>query len=119
VVVWGGLLALAVCAWRFLRAFLKSAFALPEGLVTLFYAVNLLQWVLIPQKRLVYYYYFPPAMFLGVAITIVLWRMPSPRVFGIRLSMLILLAAGVFFLYCYPRMAALQAPFDCMFGCWS
>jgi len=136
VVVWGGLLALAVCAWRFLRSFLRAtpgsdpqsaarsfstsgAFALPEAMVTVFYVVNLLQWVLIPQKRLVYYYYFPPAMFLGVAITIVLWRMPSPRVFGIRLSVIILLAAGVFFLYCYPRMAALQAPFDCMFGCWS
>ncbi len=114
VVAWLGFVALAVCAWRFLRTF-----ALPEGLVTLFYAVNLLQWVLIPQKRLVYYYYFPPAMFLGVALTIVLWRMPSPRVFGIRLSLLLLTAAAVFFVYCYPRMAGLQAPYDCMFGCWS
>jgi dolichyl-phosphate-mannose-protein mannosyltransferase len=114
VVVWLGFFALAVCAWRFLRTF-----ALPEGLVTLFYAVNLLQWVLIPQKRLVYYYYFPPAMFLGVALTIVLWRMPSPRVFGIRLSVLLVMAAAVFFLYCYPRMAGLEAPYDCMFGCWS
>jgi hypothetical protein len=42
--------------------------------------VNILQWVLIPQKRLVYYYYFPPAVFLGVAI--VLGRVPSPRIFG-------------------------------------
>jgi dolichyl-phosphate-mannose-protein mannosyltransferase len=114
VVVWGGVVMLALCAWRFLRSL-----ALPEGLVTLFYSVNLLQWVLIPQKRLVYYYYFAPAMFLGVAIAIVLCRMERPRLFGIRLSLLILLAAGVFFLYCYPRMAALQSPYDCMFGCWS
>ena len=54
-----------------------------------------------------------------VAIAIVLSRMQTPRVFGVRLSVLILTAAGVFFLYCYPRMAALQAPFDCMLGCWS
>jgi len=114
VVVWLGFVALAVCAWRFLRSF-----ALPEGLVTLFYAVNLLQWVLIPQKRLVYYYYYPPAMFLGVAITVVLWRMPSRRLFGVRLSVLLLVAAAIFFLYCYPRMAALESPYDCMFGCWS
>jgi dolichyl-phosphate-mannose-protein mannosyltransferase len=114
VVVWGGLLALAICAWRFLRTF-----ALPEGLVALFYSANLLQWVLIPQKRLVYYYYFPPAMFLGVAIAIVLFRKQTPRIFGIRLSLLILMAAGAFFLYCYPRMAALESPYDCMFGCWS
>jgi predicted membrane-bound dolichyl-phosphate-mannose-protein mannosyltransferase len=114
VVVWGGLLTLLLCAWRFVRTF-----ALPEGLVTLFYSVNLVQWVLIPQKRLVYYYYFPPAMFLGIAIVIVLWRMQTPRLFGIRVSVLILIAAAVFFLYCYPRMASLQAPYDCMFGCWS
>lgn len=114
VVVWGGLVMLSLCIWRFVRTF-----ALPEGLVTLFYSVNLLQWVLIPQKRLVYYYYFPPAMFLGIAIAIVLWRMQTPRVFGIRVSVLILIAAAAFFLYCYPRMASLQAPYDCMFGCWS
>ena len=49
VVVWAGLAALALCIWRFVRGFV-----LPEGLVALFYAVNLLQWVVIPQKRLVY-----------------------------------------------------------------
>jgi len=114
VVVWGGLLALLVCAWRFLRSFL-----LVEGLVTLLYLSNLLQWVVIPQKRLVYYYYFPPAMFLGVALVIVLARARSQRLFGVRLTVLLLLASGMFFLYCYPRMAGLQSPYDCMFGCWS
>ena len=58
-------------------------------------------------------------MFLGVAIVIVLSRANGPRVFGIRVSVLILAAAAVFFLYCYPRMMALEAPYDCMFGCWS
>lgn len=114
VVVWGGLAALAICAWRFLRTF-----SLPEGLVTLLYSVNLLQWVLIPQKRLVYYYYFPPAMFLGVAIALVLARRDTARVFGVRLSVLFILASGAFFLFCYPRMMGLNAPYDCMFGCWS
>lgn len=114
VVVWGGLLALAICAWKFLRSFV-----LAEGLVTLFYAVNLLQWVVIPQKRTVYYYYYPPAMFLGVAIAIVLSRAHSPRIFGIRMSVLVLVAAAVFFLYCLPRMAGLESPYDCMFGCWT
>jgi hypothetical protein len=38
------------------------------GLVAFSYAVNLVQWVAIPQKRLVYYCYYPPAIFLGVAI---------------------------------------------------
>lgn len=70
------MLALAICAWRFLRSF-----TLAEGLLTLLYAVNLLQWVVIPQKRLVYYDYFPPAMFLGVAIVMVLSRMQDARLF--------------------------------------
>jgi dolichyl-phosphate-mannose-protein mannosyltransferase len=114
VVVWTGAAAIAICAWQFIRSF-----ALTEGLVSLLYATNLLQWVLIPQKRLVYYYYFPPAMFLAVAIVIVLSRANSPRIFGVRVSLLLLVAAAAFFLYCYPRMAGLQAPYDCMFGCWS
>jgi dolichyl-phosphate-mannose-protein mannosyltransferase len=132
VVVWLGLLALVLCGWRFLRSLLlrspgeswlagsspiASGF-LAEGLVTLFYAVNLLQWVIIPQKRLVYYYYYPSAMFLGVALAIVISRAHSPRLFGVRVSVLLLVLSAVFFAYCYPRMAALESPYDCMFGCW-
>ncbi|MHB8217809.1 MAG: phospholipid carrier-dependent glycosyltransferase [Candidatus Sulfotelmatobacter sp.] len=113
VVVWGGFFALLICIWRFC----KSP-ALAEGLVILFYASNLLQWVAIPQQRTVYYYYYAPAMFLGVAIAIALNRAQAQHILGVRLNLLILLAAIVFFLYCYPRMAALEAPYDCMFGCW-
>jgi dolichyl-phosphate-mannose-protein mannosyltransferase len=113
VVVWGGFLALLICAWRFCRSR-----ALPEGLVTLFYAVNLLQWVIIPQRRTVYYYYYGPAMFLGVAIAIALRRTQTRRLFGVRLEVPICASAAVFFLYCYPRMAGLAAPYDCMLGCW-
>jgi dolichyl-phosphate-mannose-protein mannosyltransferase len=113
VVVWGGLLALLICAWRFCRSL-----ALAEGLVILFYALNLVQWILIPQQRTVYYYYYPPAMFLGVAIAIALSRAQRQRIFGVRLTLVILLAASVFFMYCYPHMTALEAPYDCMFGCW-
>jgi dolichyl-phosphate-mannose-protein mannosyltransferase len=113
VVVWGGFLALLVCAWRFCRSR-----AVPEGLVTLFYAVNLLQWAIIPQRRTVYYYYYAPAMFLGVAIVIALGRTQTRRLFGVRLELPLLASAAVFFMYCYPRMAGLEAPYDCMLGCW-
>jgi dolichyl-phosphate-mannose-protein mannosyltransferase len=118
VVAWVGMAALATCIWKFLRSLATSEWALAEGMVVLFYAVNLLQWVIIPQKRLVYYYYFPPAMFLSVAIAIVLRRYQSPRLFGVRISLLLVVAAAVFFMYCYPRMCGLEAPYDCMFGCW-
>jgi hypothetical protein len=40
----------------------------------MFYAVNLLQRVVIPQQRTVYYHYYPSAMFLGVAIAIAISR---------------------------------------------
>jgi len=116
VVLWTGVFALVICAARIFRGWKD---ALPEGLVLMFYAVNLLQWVIIPQKLTCYYYYYPPAMFLGVAIAIVFRRANQPAVFGVRLSLLLTVAAAVFFVYCLPRMLDLQAPFDCAFGCWS
>lgn len=112
VVVWGGFLALLICAWRFCRSL-----GLAEGLVVLFYAVNLLQWAVIPQQRTVYYYYYPCAMLLSVAWAIAIKRMPG-RILGTRPALVLLLAASAFFLYCYPRMMFLGAPYDCALGCW-
>jgi len=114
VVAWGGLAALAFCAWKFIKSL-----ALAEGLVVLLYAVNLLQWVIIPQKLTCYYYYYPPVMLLSVAIALALNRMQRDRIAGVRIAVLLVVASAVFFLYCYPRMASLDAPFDCAFGCWS
>ncbi len=114
VVAWGGLVGLVICAWKFWK---KPALA--EGLVVLFYAVNVLQWVVIPQKRTCYYYYYPPIMFLGIALVVAISGAQKRSIFGARISLLMLIAAAVFFLFCYPRMAYLEAPFDCALGCWS
>jgi hypothetical protein len=114
VVVWGGLLALAICAWKFLRSFV-----LAEGLVTLFYAVKPSRAGRDSTKAHRLLLLLPAAMFLGVAIASVLSRAHSPRIFGIRMSVLVLVAAAVFFLYCLPRMAGLESPYDCIFGCWT
>lgn len=116
VVVWGGLPALMLCGWRLWK---RRSEALPEAMVIIFYAVNLLQWLVIPQKMTCYYYYYPPAMFLGVAIVIALSRAKMKSIAGLRISLIIVIAAAAFFLYCYPRMANLEAPFDCALGCWS
>ncbi len=113
VVVWGGFLALLVCAWRFC----KSP-ALPEGLLILLYALNLGQWIIIPQQRTVYYYYYPCAMFLSIGLAIVLDRIRNQRVLGVRPILIVIVMASAFFIYCYPRMAALEAPYDCALGCW-
>jgi hypothetical protein len=71
-----------------------------------------------PEKGLFYYYYYPCVMILGVAIAVAMRSLPA-RVFGLRISLLLLLAAAIFFLWCYPRMAHLEAPWDCALGCWS
>ena len=112
VVAWTGLLALAFCLRRFWKAL-----ALPEALVLLLFAANFLQWAVTPQRGLYYYYYYPCVMILGVAIAVAMRSLPA-RVFGIRMSLLVLTAAAVYFVRCYPQMAHLDAPWDCVFGCW-
>ncbi len=112
VVAWGGLAAMAVCLRRFWKAL-----TFQEGLVFLLFAANYLQWAVTPEKGIFYYYYYPSVVILGVTIAVALRSLPA-RVFGVRVSLLLLIAAGTYFLRCYPQMAFLQAPWDCAFGCW-
>ncbi|MGO9085360.1 MAG: glycosyltransferase family 39 protein [Candidatus Sulfotelmatobacter sp.] len=112
VVAWGGLAAMVVCLRRFWKAF-----TFQEGLVFLLFAANYLQWAVTPEKGLFYYYYYPSVMILGVTIAVAMRSLPT-RILGVRTSLILLLAAGIFFLRCYPQMAYLQAPWDCAFGCW-
>lgn len=113
VVMWSGLVALAYCAWR-----LKKSFEVPEALLVLLYAANILQWAVTPQNGIFYYYYYPCAVILSVALAVSLRSLPE-RIFGVRLSLALLVAAGMVFLWCLPRMAHLGAPWDCLLGCWS
>ena len=109
-VMWAGLVALLFCLRRFARS-------LPETLIVLLYAANLLQWSVTPQQLLYYYYYLPCAMFLSLAIPVALHRLPT-RYYGVRLSVISVLPAVCVFLYCLPHMAGLSAPYDTMFGYW-
>lgn len=113
VVTLGGLAALAFCLWQFWKT---AGFA--EGMVLLLYASNYLQWAVTPEKGLFYYYYYPCAMILCAAIAVALRGLPA-RLLGVRLSLVVILAAIVVFVWCYPRMAHLEAPWDCALGCWS
>jgi len=83
------------------------------------YVLNLLQWVVTPRPVTYYYYYYPSAMFLGTALAVALRRTQRPQIFGVRLTVILPVLAALVFLYCYPRMAHLDAPWDCMFGCWN
>ncbi len=112
VVAWGGLAAMLVCLRRFWKAV-----TFQEGLVLLLFSANYLQWSVTPEKGIFYYYYYPSVMILGVTIAVAMRSLPA-RVLGVRISLVLLVAAGVYFLRCYPQMAHLQAPWDCAFGCW-
>ena len=112
VVTWTGLAALALCMRRF-----WSSNTFPKALVLLLFAANFLQWAVTPQKGLYYYYYYPCVMVLGVAIAVAIRDLPA-RIFGLRISFLVLAAALLFFVRSYPQMAHLESPWDCVFGCW-
>jgi dolichyl-phosphate-mannose-protein mannosyltransferase len=112
VVAWGGLAAMVVCLRRFWKAI-----TFQEGLVFLLFAANYLQWAVTPEKGLFYYYYYSAVMILGVTIAVALRNLPA-RVLGVRISVILLMAAAIYFLRCYPKMAALDAPWDCALGCW-
>ncbi len=109
-VMWAGLLALFFCLRRFGRS-------LPETLIVSLYAMNMLQWIVTPQPCVFYYYYFPAATFLGMAIPVALHRLPQSP-FGVRLSVISVLPAFCVFAYCFAHMAHLGAPFDTMLGAW-
>jgi dolichyl-phosphate-mannose-protein mannosyltransferase len=112
VVTWGGLAALVFC----LRRFWKEM-SLPEGMVLLLYSANYFQWAVTPEKGLLYYYYYPAVMTLGVAIAVALRSLPR-SILGVRVSLVMLILAAAVFLWCYPRMANLESPWDCALGCW-
>ncbi|HUC54068.1 MAG TPA: phospholipid carrier-dependent glycosyltransferase [Candidatus Cybelea sp.] len=112
VVMWGGAAGIVFCFWRSWRLLGAS-----EGFVVLLYASNLLQWAVTPTRVQLYYYYFPSAMFLSVALAVALRSLPR-RLLGIRISLIVAVAAALVFLWCYPRMAHLDSPWDCALGCW-
>jgi len=70
------------------------------------------------RKGLFYYYYYPSVMILGVAIALAVRTLP-PTIFGVRVSVIVLLAAAVVFLWCYPGWHTWKRHGDCALGCWS
>jgi len=115
VVMWTGVGAVILCAWNWWK---NRTLAVAEAMLVLLYSANVLQWVVIPQRVTCYYYYYPSAMLLGVAIALAIGRAGRPSWAGVRVSLVLMIATFLFFLFSYPHMAGLQAPFDCALGCW-
>jgi dolichyl-phosphate-mannose-protein mannosyltransferase len=115
VVMWLGVPAVLYCAWRALK---ERTGALAEILIVTLYSANIIQWLVIPQKSTCYYYYYPSAMVLGIAILLAIKNAKLLRIGPVHTNIILMLTATIFFLYCYQKMAVLPAPFDCALGCW-
>lgn len=112
-VTFGGFLALGICIWRLARRF-----AVPEFTIVALYFVNWLQWLAIPRKLMCYYYYYPCTLLLGLALVFAFARWDRKLLFGMRISLIPVIAAIVVFTFCFPHMANLQAPWDTALGYW-
>jgi dolichyl-phosphate-mannose-protein mannosyltransferase len=66
VVMWGGMVALVVCAIGWLRRRSRESF-----LILFFYLSFLLPWIVLPRPLSLYYYYYPAGMTLSLALAYV------------------------------------------------
>jgi len=99
VVLWGGLMAVAACAyagWRDRSLHLIGAGALWAG--------AFLPWIVIPKSLGFFYYYYLPSIFLPVAIAAALQRFCKGRF--ARWDEYAFLAALALFAFFYPILSA-------------
>lgn len=105
-VMWGGLAAIAICAWDWIRTGNRSAF-----LITFFYSVFYFSWALIPRKISFYYYYYPAGMMLSFALAYVFYLWKDGGLYKIPVIRPIFLGAALgLFLYFFPILAGLRIP---------
>jgi dolichyl-phosphate-mannose-protein mannosyltransferase len=115
-VMWGGLLALLVCLWGFIRDRSREGF-----LIVSFYIGMFGSWVLIPRKVAFYYYYYPAGMVLSLALAYVFFFVGRDSSKGANKNKdqtmawvrwgFLFVAFGLF-VYFFPILAALQIPAD-------
>ncbi len=97
-IMWGGLVALAVCAWEWLEKKRRDAF-----LIVAFYVMFYVSWAVIPRKISFYYYYYPAGMTLSLALGLFFRKLSW-------LKWVFLGASVAMFIYFFPILAALRIP---------
>ena len=107
-----GVVALVVMVLRFVQT---QKFV--DGVVVAIFAGSLLQWAIIGRHFSYYYYYALAFTFMTLAVPVALRH--NPKVFGVRVSVLVAAAVFVGFLVFYPKMTNLEAPYDCALYCIS
>lgn len=114
--MWGGLLCIAVTAFRGWRERSRTAF-----LIVYFYAIYTFCWAVVPRKISFYYYYYPAAMVLSLAWVYALqsWveskpapKNPSETVFSSRATWGVLAISMTLFIYFLPILAGFKIPID-------
>jgi dolichyl-phosphate-mannose--protein O-mannosyl transferase len=110
-VVWGGLVAVAGCAWAWFKRGSRAAFW-----IVAFWASSYLSYGLIPRKVGYFHYYYPAAMALGPALALLLERPDRPETPNrppLRLpfrwqSVLFLAASFGFFVYFFDLLSGVK-----------
>lgn len=100
-VVWGGLLALIFCAYRWYK---KRNFV--DFFIVYFYCAMYFCWMFFPRKVAFYYYYYPAAFILGLALTQALNQDPFKKINHMRIWALAM--SAIFFFYFLPVLGAFQ-----------
>ena len=109
-VLWGGLIAVAVCFYAAIRD-RSPRLAAAAGLWIGSYGV----WVLIPKKIGFFYYYYLPSIALCIALAVALDRFPAARRWDKVFLGLVLLWFAVF----YPVLSAAPLPGPGAFRYWT
>lgn len=104
VVMWGGLIALAICLWHWLRDRSRATFFAFAWWAALYFC-----WTWVPRHLTFYYYYYPAAMTLGIALAYVFQHWGEYR-FVRWGQWLLLVLAIVTFIGLYPFLADVRMP---------
>jgi dolichyl-phosphate-mannose--protein O-mannosyl transferase len=104
--MWGGVLALFACAWKWITERDRTAF-----LILFFYLALFGSWIVIPRKIAFYYYYYPAGMILSLAIAYVV-KVATQKQLESRVWVMgiVTIAVASVFVFFFPILAALQIP---------
>jgi dolichyl-phosphate-mannose-protein mannosyltransferase len=107
VILWTGLVALAVCAWAWLAEGSRAGF-----LALLWYSALYLSWSVIPLNFYYLYYYFPAATVLSLALGFVIHRFPGRTFLGMPAEWAFFSAAALMFAVMLPFSSAMRVPLE-------
>jgi dolichyl-phosphate-mannose--protein O-mannosyl transferase len=101
-VMWGGMVALVVCAADAIRRRAREPF-----LILFFYLAFLLPWIVVPRRLSLYYYYYPAGMTLSFALAYALAGGAQPGPSRRRVLWAAVAVAAAVFAYFFPILSGM------------